>query len=105
LAKVEEPKQWIAEAFGHLKAIGATNEAVALVKQLTNFGGIQFSRDSSVVQSYGVVTAEQVGHGELDEIINMGEKAESFIEHFATAISQHKNWARELDGLNCMVAF
>ena len=83
LCKQGRVVHWVREAFSHKKAIGATGEAVNLVKTAREIDGMTFSAAGShdVVDSYGVVTA-----GALN-------------------ISQHKNFDCELDGLFSMVAF
>jgi len=95
---------WVRESFGHCKAIGATGEGVALVKAAAEVEGVQFSATSDVVDSYGVVTAgsvgEQAGSSPLDLV-----GGASFVESFARAISKHRCWERELDGLTEMVAY
>ena len=98
---------WVCEAFGHLKAIGATGEAVNLVKTACEIDGMRFSAAGShdVVDSYGVVTDGVSKPESFREIINMAEGAKNFIDAYTFNISQHKNFDRELDGLSSMVAF
>lgn len=98
---------WVREAFGHLKAIGATGEAVNLVKTACEIDGMRFSAAGShdVVDSYGVVTVGASKPESFREIINMAEGAKNFIDAYTFNISQHKNFDRGLDGLSSMVAF
>lgn len=98
---------WIREAFGHLKAIGATGEAVDLVKMACDIEGMKFSAagSSDVVDSYGVVTAGAAKPNSFKEAINMVKEAKDFIDVYTFNISQHRNFDRELDGLSAMVAY
>ena len=98
---------WVREAFGHLKAIGATGEAVDLVKTAREIDGMRFSAAGShdVVDSYGVVTAGASKPESFRETINMAKGAKNFVDAYTFNISQHKNFDRELDGLSSMVAF
>lgn len=97
---------WIREAFGHCKAIGATGEAVALVRLACGIEGMTFAEGTDVVDSYGVVTAAGAGKpGSFKEGLKMLKGAKTFIETYAYGISQHRNWDRELDGLTAMVAY
>ncbi|KAG8629628.1 hypothetical protein KVT40_003493 [Elsinoe batatas] len=96
---------YVREAFGHLKAIGATGEAVKLVQDAAALPGIQFSQSGDVVNSYGVVTAAKVEESGLKEPAQIVKSGKSFVEQFFFAISQHKNFDREMDGLNEMVAY
>jgi catalase len=96
---------WVREAFGHLKAIGATGEGVELVRKACGLEQMVFSTSGEVVESYGVVTADTVKQTGLDKIVKMVSGAKNFVEAYGFAISQHRNWDRELDGLNKMVAY
>lgn len=96
---------WVREAFGHLKAIGATGEGVQFVRDAVDLPGMEFSTSADVVDSYGVVTAAQVQPESLKEAVNMVKGAKDFLSAYTFAISQHKNWDRELQGLNAMVAY
>jgi len=97
---------WIREAFGHCKAIGATGEAVALVRMACGIEGMTFAEGTDVVDSYGVVTAAAAGKpGSFKEGLQMMKGAKTFVETYAYNISQHRNWQRELDGLTSMVAY
>jgi len=98
---------WVREAFGHLKAIAATGEGVALVRDACGIDGMLFSTDADVVDSYGVVTAGGLGDGpsSLKDGLKMMKGAKNFIDAYAFNISQHRNFQRELDGLAEMVAY
>ena len=107
LCKQGRVVHWVREAFGHLKAIGATGEAVKLVKIACEVEGMQFSSQGSheVVDSYGVVTTGQAKPESFRETLNMVKGAKDFIDAYTFAISQHKNFDREFDGLSSMVAY
>lgn len=98
---------WVREAFGHLKAIGATGEGVTLVKTACEVDGMTFSATGShdVVDSYGVVTAGTAKPESFKETVNMVKGAKDFIDAYTFAISQHRNFDRELEGLSSMVAY
>ncbi|KAI9733207.1 MAG: catalase A [Claussenomyces sp. TS43310] len=98
---------WVREAFGHCKAIGATGEAIELVRTACGIEGMVFSTDANVVDCYGVVTAGGVGRGpsSFKEGLKMIKGAKSFIDAYAYNISQHRNFQREADGLTSMVAY
>ncbi|KAI9816969.1 MAG: hypothetical protein M1832_004953 [Thelocarpon impressellum] len=99
---------WVREAFGHLKAIGATGEAVALVRDACDLPGMRFAAAASneVVESFGVVTMGGALEPEsVKETIDMFKGAKDFVSAYGYAISQHKNFEREMEGLTEMVAF
>lgn len=98
---------WVREAFGHLKAIGATGEAVNLVKVACEVDGMSFSAAGShdIVDSYGVVTAGALKPESFKKMLNMVKGAMDFIDAYAFAISQHRSFDREMDGLSSIVAY
>jgi catalase len=98
---------WVREAFGHLKAIGATGEAVGFVRHAYGVEGMAFSSSADVVDSYGVVTAGGVGSGPSSpqDGLRMIKGAKNFADAYAFNISLHRNYQRETDGLSAMVAF
>jgi len=98
---------YIREAFGHLKAIGATGEAVELVKMACGVEGMEFAKTGSanVVDSYGVVTIGESKPNSFKDTLNMAKGATNFIDAYTYAISLHKNFDREMDGLSSMVAY
>lgn len=107
LCKQGRVVHWVREAFGHLKAIGATGEALKLVKIACDVEGMKFSSQGSeeVVDSYGVVTAGQAKPESSRQTLNLVKGSKDFVEAYAFVISQHKNFDRELDGLSSMVAY
>lgn len=105
LSKNGRAVHWIREAFGHLKAIGATGEAVSFIKMAVDLPGMQFSTNSEAVESYGVVTVSEMKPESWKEGVEIAKGAASFLGKYQYAISQHKNFDREMDGLNTMVAY
>jgi len=107
LSKSGRALHWLREAFGHLKAIGATGEAVELVRMAFEIPGmsINLSSDHESVESYGVVTMKSVKPESLGEAIGAMKGATTFLGKFAQGIANHRCWERELDGLNTMVAY
>ncbi|KAF1998615.1 catalase [Amniculicola lignicola CBS 123094] len=96
---------WVREAFGHLKAIGATGEAVQFVRDACDVSGMSFSTAGEVVDSYGVITSSKVSPDGFKKAIDYVKGATDFMGAYAFAISQHKNYQRKLDGLSVMVAY
>lgn len=105
LSKNGRALHWIREAFGHLKAIGGTGEAVQLLNTAFALPGVQISSGADAVESYGVVTLQSVSPSSFGEAISIAKGATGFLEQFFFSISQHRNWDRELDGLSTMVAY
>ncbi|KAL2786346.1 catalase-like domain-containing protein [Aspergillus keveii] len=109
LKKNGQIRYWIAETFGHLKALGATGEAATLVKEvLGSMLDVQVAGADSPepVEWYGVVTARGPEKPEsFSEGFKILKDAGDFVGKFFYQISQHRNWARELDGLAASVAF
>jgi len=105
LRKTGRAVHWVREAFGHLKAIGATGEGVQFVRDACDLPGMEFSTSADVVDSYGVVTASQVQPESFKEVVKIAKGAKDFITAYTYAISQHKNYDRELQGLSSMVAY
>lgn len=99
-------RYWISESFGHLKAIGATGEAVQLVKDVLGTAvDVQVAGSDSPVEWYGVVTASGPQKPEsFSEGARIVKDAGDFAGKFFYQISQHRNWQRELDGLAASVA-
>ncbi|KAF7556881.1 hypothetical protein G7Z17_g1163 [Cylindrodendrum hubeiense] len=98
---------YVREAFGHLKAIGATGEAVHLLEKAIQLPGVMLStaNDTEAVESYGVVTLKNAHPESLKEIVTVAKSAKGFLERFVYVMSQHRCWQRELDGLSTMVAY
>ena len=105
LRKSGRALHWVREAFGHLKVIGATGEAVSFVKETVAVPDVEFSSGDNVVNSYGVVTAVKTQPEKLREVFKMAKGAANFVDAYFYEISQHRNWNRELDGLAEMVAY
>ncbi|EMF14529.1 CAT2 catalase [Sphaerulina musiva SO2202] len=96
---------WIREAFAHLKAIGAVGEAVDFAKYACALPGMEFSASEAVTNSYGVVTASKVQAESFKETVQLAKGAVDFVGAYFYAISQHKNFDRELQGFCQMVAY
>ena len=96
---------WVREAFGHLKAIGGTGEAVELLQAAFQLPGVQLSSSTDAMESYGVVTIGQVHPESFSDTFSIVKNGATFVEKFFYAISQHRNFARELDGLSTQVAY
>jgi catalase len=105
LSKNGRALHWLREAFGHLKAIAGTGEAVELFKIAFMLPNIQVSQGAEAVESYGVVTMGKASSDSFSETVTIAKEGAGLLEKFFYAISQHRNWARELDGLNSMVAY
>lgn len=105
LSKNGRAVHWVREAFGHLKAIGATGEAVSFVRLAVDLPSMQFSTTGDAIESYGVVTANEVKPESWKQAVKMVKGATDFLGKYMFAISQHKNFDREMDGLNTMIAY
>ncbi|RFU76666.1 catalase [Trichoderma arundinaceum] len=106
LSKSGRALHYIREAFGHLKPIGATGEGVLLIEKALQLPGqVTVSSDHEAVESYGVVTLKNVQPERLGEVVSAAKNAKGFLDKFVYAISTHRCWDRELDGLNAMVAY
>ncbi len=96
---------WIREAFGHLKTIGGTGEAVGLVEKAIGLPSVRVSAGGEVCESYGVVTTGALGPGKLGEVVEIVQGEKGFMERFFSGIARHRCWERELDGLSAQVAY
>jgi len=105
LGKNGRALHWIREAFGHLKTIGATGEAVDLVKKALALSEVNVSEGADVQESFGVVTLRQVRPEGLGEVVSILKGATGFLAAFFSGIAQHRNWAREMEGLSAQVAY
>ncbi len=105
LSKSGRAVHWVREAFGHLKAIGATGEGVGFVKKCVELPEMEFSTTVDVKNSYGVVTAAKISPDGFKEAVKIAKEATDFVSQYTFAISQHKNFDRELNGLSTMVAY
>ncbi|KAK6953151.1 catalase A [Daldinia eschscholtzii] len=105
LSKSGRALHWLREAFGHLKAIGGTGEAVELFKLAFALPEIQVSTNDQAVESYGVVTMAHVSPDSLKETVTIAKEGAGLLEKFWYQVSQHRNFDRELVGLNSQVAY
>ncbi|EHK15217.1 uncharacterized protein TRIVIDRAFT_38844 [Trichoderma virens Gv29-8] len=106
LSKNGRALHYIREAFGHLKPIGATGEGVLLVEKALQLPDqVAISSDNEAVESYGVVTLKSVHPERLGELVSAAKNAKGFLDKFVYAISTHRCWEREIDGLSTMVAY
>jgi catalase len=105
LSKSGRALHWIREAFGHLKAIGATGEAVDLVNKAIALPEVMVSSSGDVNESYGVVTLRQIKPESFTEAVQIAQGATGFLEKLFYAIAMHRNFDRELAGLNSQVAY
>jgi catalase len=108
LAKNGRAVQYVREAFGHCKAIGAAGVAIGFLRDTVDLPGVKFQdEDSSDVKtSYGVVTtgkldAKAVAAGPL----RIARDSKDFMGAFAYVISCHRCYERETDGLTSRVAY
>ncbi|KAI9934025.1 hypothetical protein ASPWEDRAFT_48635 [Aspergillus wentii DTO 134E9] len=106
-------RHWIAETFGHLKALGATGEAADLVRHtlVNSSGGSLDVKAASPehpepIEWYGVVTVGgRQTRGSFGESFKIVREATDFVGRFFYQIAQHRNYDRELEGLSLEVAF
>lgn len=96
---------WVREAFGHLKTVGGTGEAVELLQMAFQLPGVQLASGAEALESYGVVTLGKVDLDSFGDSFTIAKEAAGFVGKFLYSISQHRNWDRELDGLNTQVAY
>jgi catalase len=96
---------WLREAFGHLKAIAGTGEAIQLFYLAFNIPQLKISQDERAVESYGVVTIAKAKAEHFSEVIQIAKESSNFLDMFWYQIANHRNWDRELDGLSSMVAY
>lgn len=105
LTKMGRVTHYVREAFGHLKTIAATGEAVDLVKKAVQLQGVQLSGDSDALLSYGVITLRDPKPESLTGVIQATKNAKHFLDQLFWSISQHRCWERELDGLASLIAY
>ncbi|KAI5309584.1 hypothetical protein KEM55_002894, partial [Ascosphaera atra] len=107
LLEIGQMRHWVAEAFGHLKAVGATGEGIDFVQHcIGGIDGIEFATDKkSPVETYGVVTATKLDKQQEFSEASLSPDAKDFVGVFLYQVSQHRNWQRELDGLADKAAF
>jgi len=96
--------QWIVEAFGHCKAIGAVGNAANVARTAIGLPKIEIAEGRNEVKDcYGVVTATSIPTGKQN--ISIKQNAKDFLGLYAFGISQHRNFQREMDGLTDMVPY
>jgi len=94
-----DARHFIEEAFKHGKTVGATGEAVALLREARLPGIGLAGEDGRVVTSKGVVTV--AGDPSLRDrakgVVGVGEDAGlgGFATSFVEALGQHRHWERE----------
>lgn len=97
---------WVREAFGHLKTIGATGEAVAFVEKAVGLDGqIKVSSGDDLLESFGVVTLRATKPDSFGEFKEIVKGAAGFVPKFFEMIAAHRCFAREEAGLHSQVAF
>jgi catalase len=100
---------WVREAFAHCKAIGATGEGVDLVDTAIGMIGqveLAGQGEEGVTEAYGVVTKGKKDDASgIKEVVEMVKGAKDFAGAFFYAISCHRHFEREMDGLSSMVAY
>ncbi|KAH6653959.1 catalase [Truncatella angustata] len=105
LSKSGRTLHWLREAFGHLKAIGGTGEAVELFKLAFGLPEITVSQTEEAIESYGVVTISKVSSDHFTEKVTIAKEGTKFLEKFWFQIASHKNFDRETAGLNSQIAY
>ncbi len=89
LKKNNNAISFINTTFKHCKTIGALNEAVEILKE-SDIEGVSTAKsgfNGKITSDYGVITAT--------DNVNIS----NFSKLFLDAVSQHRHWKRELDGL------
>ena len=105
LRKSGRALHWVREAFAHCKAIGATRSGVELVKDAcVGLDAVRLSQND-VRESYGVVTGSKLEPQTQGKVTEIAKGTGRFLEEFFYSISQHRNYARELDGLTSQLAY
>ena len=106
LSQNGQVRHWVAETFGHLKALGASGGATGLVKEsLAAVPGLQIA-SSGPIEWYGVVTIDGIQKPEnFKETVDIVSGAKDFVGMFFYQIAHHRNYQRELDGLASAVPF
>jgi catalase len=100
--------QYVREAFGHCKAIGAVGYAVEFLREVVNLPGVEFQHGDSadVTSSYGVITTGKVkSKAALTDQLEIKPGSKDFTVEFAYATSRHRWYEREMDGLTSRVAY
>lgn len=99
-------RHWVCEAFAHCKAIAAVGEAVDFVREaiLPVADSLKTSQ-TELSESYGVVTAGSFKRDELSGQVEISPEGKSFLGKFFYAISLHRTFRREADGLTAKLAY
>jgi catalase len=108
LAKNGRAVQYVREAFGHCKAIGAVGVAIGFLRHTVDLPGVEFQdEDSSHIKtSYGVVTTGKLGVKTAETgPLRIEHDSKDFMAEFAYVISRHRCYEREMDGLTSRVAY
>lgn len=105
LLKMGRVTHYVCEAFGHLKTVAATGEGVQLLEKAIQLDDVKLSTGAEAVSSYGVVSLKQPNAENLREVVQAVKGAKHFLDQFVYAVSQHRCWDRELDGLSDQVAY
>jgi catalase len=100
LKKHGDVLHFLSEAFKHGKPIGATGEAVELLREAKLAGVDLADGDGTVVESHGVVTVAG-GSSVTDRVkdaVGLGDDTGigGFTERFVAALAQHRHWGREM---------
>lgn len=98
---------WVREAFGHDKAVAGVGEGVKLVQAaIAEAEGYQVVENAAqgdgVKEWYGVVTGG--AKAKLSTDFKITQDGQGLLEQFFFGVSQHRCWARELDGYASMVS-
>jgi len=108
LARNGRAIQYVREAFGHCKAIGAAGLAIPFLRGTVNLPGVEFQHEDSpdVLSSYGVVTTGKFDvKSAATSTLRIEQDSKDFMAEFAYAISRHRWYERELHGLTSQVAY
>lgn len=108
LAKHGRAIQYVREAFGHCKPIGAAGVGIAFLRDIAGLPGVHFQHgdSSDVMTSYGVVTTGKLDvKSAVTGQLRIEHDKKDFLAEFAYVISQHRCYEREMDGLTAQVAF
>ncbi|KAM3458608.1 hypothetical protein MY3296_000366 [Beauveria thailandica] len=97
--------QYVREAFGHLKTVAATGEGVRMLEKAIQLDQVRLSDGAESVSSYGVVSLQKPTPESLGQVIRAVKNAKTFLDQFVYAVSEHRCWDRELDGLIDLVAY
>ncbi|OCH96690.1 catalase [Obba rivulosa] len=100
---------WVREAFGHCKPIGAIGDGVTFLQEAVQLPGVKLQTNlasDTVTNSYGVVTTGVYDAGSVAaDAFKIAQGEKGFVTNFAYAISQHRCYERELEGLTAKVAY